>query len=34
MEHVLEELAGEAAEDAYGRRGSEEIDSPAEPGAD
>ncbi len=34
MEHVLEELEGEAAEVAYGSRGSEEIDSPSEPGAD
>jgi hypothetical protein len=33
MEHVLEELEGEAAEAAYGSRGSDEIDSPAEPGA-
>ncbi len=31
MEHVLEELEGEAAEAAYGSRGSDEIDSPAEP---
>jgi len=34
MEHVLEELEGEAAQAAYGIRGSEEIDSPVEPGAD
>ncbi len=34
MEHVLEELEGEAAQAAYGIRGSDEIDSPAEPGAD
>jgi hypothetical protein len=34
MEHVLEELEGEAAEDAYGGGGSDEIDSPLEPGAD
>ena len=33
MEHVLEELEGEAAEVAYGRRGSDEIDSPDEPAA-
>ena len=32
MEDVLEELEGEAAEAAYGR-GSEEINSPSEPGA-
>jgi hypothetical protein len=29
MKHVLEELEGEAAEAAYGSRGSDEIDSPA-----
>jgi len=34
MEHVIEELEGEAAQAAYGIRGSDEIDSPAEPGAD
>jgi hypothetical protein len=34
MEHVLEELEGEAAEDAYGGRGTDKIESPAEPGAD
>ena len=34
MEHVLEELEGDAAGGAYGSRGSDEIDSPAEPGAD
>jgi hypothetical protein len=34
MEHVLEELEGEAAEAAHGSRGSDEIDSPAGPGAD
>jgi hypothetical protein len=34
MEHVLEELEGDAAEAAYGSRGRVEIDSPAEPGAD
>jgi hypothetical protein len=34
MEHVLEELEGDAAEAAYGSRGSVVIDSPAEPGAD
>jgi len=34
MEHVLEELEGEAAQAAYRIRGSEEIDSPVEPGAD
>jgi hypothetical protein len=34
MEHVLEVLEGEAAEAAYGSRGSDEIESPAEPGAD
>jgi len=34
MEHVLEELEGEAAQDPYRIRGSEEIDSPVEPGAD
>jgi len=34
MEHVLEELEGEAAGAAYGIRGSDEIDSPAELGAD
>ena len=34
MEDVLEELEGEAAEAAYGSRGSDENDSPAEPGAD
>jgi hypothetical protein len=28
MKHVLEELEGEAAEAAYGRRASDEIDSP------
>ncbi len=33
MEHVLEELEGEAAEAAYGRRGRGEIDSPDEPAA-
>ena len=33
MEHVLEELEGEAAEAAYGSRGSE-IDWPTKPGAD
>ena len=33
MEHVLEELEGEAAEAAYGIRGSE-IHSPTKPGAD
>jgi hypothetical protein len=34
MEHVLEELEGEAAQAAYGIRGSDEIDSPAEHGVD
>jgi uncharacterized protein GlcG (DUF336 family) len=34
MEHVLEELEGEAAGAAYGSRGSDEIDSPTKPGAD
>ncbi len=34
MEHVLEELEGEAAQDPYRIRGSEESDSPVEPGAD
>jgi hypothetical protein len=36
MENVLEELVGEAAEAAYGRRPSDEMDSPApaERGAD
>ena len=33
MEHVLEEVEGEAAEAAYGIRGSE-IHSPTKPGAD
>jgi hypothetical protein len=30
MDHVLEELEGEAAEAAYGSRGDDEIDSPAD----
>jgi len=34
MEHVLEDLKGEAAEAAYGSRANVEVDSPAEPGAD
>jgi uncharacterized protein GlcG (DUF336 family) len=34
MKHALEELEGEAAEAVYGSLGSDEIDSPAEPGAD
>ena len=33
MEHVLEELVGDAAEAAYGSGGSE-IDAPTKPGAD
>jgi hypothetical protein len=32
MDHVLEELEGEAAEAAYGSRG-DEINSPADPNA-
>ena len=34
MEHVLEELDGDAAEAAYGNRGTDKIESPAEPAAD
>jgi hypothetical protein len=34
MGNVLEELEGEAAEAAYGKRRSDEMDPPAEPGAD
>jgi hypothetical protein len=34
MEHVLEELEGDAAEAAFGSLRSDEIDSPAEHGAD
>jgi hypothetical protein len=34
MEHVLEELEADAAEAAYGSRGTDKIESPAEPGAD
>ncbi len=34
FDHVLEELEGEAAEAAYGKRGSDDADSPADPGAD
>jgi hypothetical protein len=34
MEHVLEELEGDAAEAAYGSLRSDEIDSAAEHGAD
>jgi hypothetical protein len=33
MDHVLEELEGEAAEAAYGSRGGNEIDSRADPDA-
>ena len=33
MEHVLEELEGEAAGAAYGSRGGDAIDSPADPDA-
>jgi hypothetical protein len=33
MEHVLEELEGDAAEAGYGSRGGE-IDSPTKPGTD
>jgi hypothetical protein len=33
MDHVLEELEGEAAEAAYGSGEGDEIDSPADPDA-